>query len=120
MPSYQLILSQKRGVVAQQKEEKKSGGNVLGSALIRGEAQLLWDQSCVLSSSRNVASFPCSFFILLPFIFSLCPAPPRLPLHSAHLFLRYPPSLPLFLSAPLIRFGSTPRSEKNIGGIASF
>lgn len=26
----------------------------------------------------------------------------------------------LSLSAPLIRFGSTPRSEKNIGGIASF
>lgn len=97
MPSYQLILSQKRGVVAQQKE-KKRGGNVLGSALIRGEAHLLWDQSCVLSSSRNVASFPCSFFILLPFIFSLCPAPPRLPLHSAHLFLHHPPSLPPSLS----------------------
>ena len=50
---------------------------------------------------------------------------------SFHLFVLRPLSflcilltlflhLSLSLSAPLIRFGSTPRSEKNIGGIASF
>lgn len=65
----------------------------------------------------------------------LCPHPscclsPSFIFHplSFHLFLlRFSPSSAscslsssTSLSAPLIRFGSTPRSEKNIGGIASF
>lgn len=88
---------------------------MLGPAMIGEKAQMLLDQSHALSSSLTLPLSLVHFSSSL--LSSFCPAPPLLPLHSAH---SLPPPLSLFLSAPLIRFGSTPRSEKNIGGIASF
>ncbi|MEQ2301991.1 hypothetical protein AMECASPLE_001790 [Ameca splendens] len=85
----------------------------------RKKVQTLLDQSHASSSS---SSLPLSLVHLSSSFFSsffFGPTPPP------SMFCRslLPPlclSLSLSLCAPLIRFGSTPRSEKNIGGTGWF